>query len=270
MVMRQKSERFEMRLDEETALAIDNWRDQHLGGASRAHAVRVLIERGVKTATSRFSDGDKVMLVFLNHLLHHFGLAEATKLDVIIEGFRRGHHWAVDLEMGSSIFSLPSSSPSTATTVIATLEMWEVIERAFEGFTDDQRAEVLAPTEGEMALQEAGKELRARRPEFSGFDRRTEAELIEVAEFLVNKSGRFKRFRGRNLECTTVDPTQHYDSKRLEVYKEIRQTLAGRLPSPADVRKLLLARPGIPWEEGAALMAKRGLSFEHPLGKASV
>lgn len=255
--MRPKSERFEMRLDEETALAIDNWRDQHLPDASRAHSVRVLIERGLKTATSRFSDGDKVVLAFLSDLFRHLGLAEATKLDVIVKGFRDGHHWAVDLEMGS-LFRPPSSSSSSAATVLATLEMWEVIERAFEGFTAEQRAEVLALTEGELALEENGKELRPRPPEFQGFDRHTEAELIEIAEFLVNTAGRFERFRGRSLACTTEDPTQHYDRKRVEVYNEIRPTLAGRLPSPAEVRKILLARPGIPWEEVLTLSAKRG------------
>lgn len=72
-----KTERFEMRLDEETVLAVDAWRDANLSGASRAQAVRALIGRGLQAsgeASPGVSAGEQALLTMMGDLFRHLGV----------------------------------------------------------------------------------------------------------------------------------------------------------------------------------------------------
>ncbi|MBH2019891.1 MAG: hypothetical protein I8H91_10150 [Burkholderiales bacterium] len=255
-----KTERFEMRLDERTAYAIDAWRDANMAGTSRAHAVRVLIERGLSSTVSshlRFSDGEKTLMALMGNLFRHLG-APVEQINVMLNGFITGNQWVADLEMGS-LYTLPSTSSDEAELVqfaLKTLEMWDVFERAYEGFTDEQRAVVLADTEGEVALREVGKQPESREVKFSGFDATSEPDLVRITKFLVNDTPRFQRFKERNL-VSNQENTYRYNADKLEFYDRLRPSLIGRLPSPDEVRGFTIARSRISFDEWDVLRIKR-------------
>ncbi|VCU69817.1 HTH-type transcriptional regulator SarZ [Pigmentiphaga humi] len=236
-----KTERFEMRLDEASAAAIDAWRDAHMAGASRAQAIRMLIERGLGGAAAaggpRFSDGEKTLMAFMGDLFRHLG-ASSARVDAVCRGFATGNHWAADLEMGA-LYSQASSnaSPEDARFVMAVLEMWEVFEAAYDGFSDVQRAYVLGlPGAGARRGREAPE------PRMPGFDAVHEPELVRIAEFLVREMRRFERFSRRSLVAAHGGARRDHQA-RLQFYERLRPALAGRQPSPDEVREFLRVCP---------------------------
>ncbi|WP_296560943.1 MarR family transcriptional regulator [Pigmentiphaga sp.] len=240
-----KSERFEMRLDESSAAAIDAWRDASMAGASRAQAVRALIERGLAGAPGegpRFSDGEKTLMAFMGDLFRHLG-APAERVDAVCRGFATGNHWAVDLEMGGLYGPPSAASPDDARFVLSVLEMWEVFESAFEDFSEAQRAQVLGGGEG--AQRRARGARRAAEPRFGGFDAVHEPELLRIAEFLVREMRRFGRFAGRNLVAAQGGARRDH-AARLRYYERLLPTLAGRRPTPDEVREFLWLRAEAP------------------------
>jgi len=252
-----KTERFEMRLDEPSAAAIDAWRDAHMAGASRAQAVRALIERGLAGAPAggpRFSDGEKTLMAFMGDLFRHLG-APAERVDAVCRGFATGNHWAADLEMGG-LYSPASSSasPDDARFVLSVLEMWEVFESAFEDCSEAQRAQVLG---GEGAQRRAKGARRAAELRFAGFDAVHEPDLLRIAEFLGREMRRFGRFAGRSLVATQGGARRDH-AIRLRYYERLLPTLAGRRPTPDEVREFLWLRAEAPGREPAA--GGRGVS----------
>lgn len=251
-----KTERFEMRLDESSAAAIDAWRDAHLAGASRAQAVRALVERGLADVPGggpRFSDGEKTLMAFMGDLFRHLG-APSERVDAVCRGFATGNHWAADLEMGG-LYGPPSSSasPDDARFVLSVLEMWEVFESAFEDFSDAQRAQVLGGAQRRVRGARRAAELR-----FGGFDAVHEPELLRIAEFLVREMRRFGRFAGRSLVAAQGGARRDH-AARLRYYERLLPTLAGRRPTPDEVREFL----GLRAESAGHVPAGGGRDVSH-------
>lgn len=250
----QKSERFEMRLDSETAQVIDAWRDANCPGSSRAHVVRLLIGRGLSTPIGephRFSDGEKLLMSLLRDLLHHQN-APTDSIDVALAGFRSGNHWAIDLAFGG-LFQPAVSSPENARFVLDTLAMWDVFERAFAGFTEEERAVVLADTQEEAVLRKiCDSPPPPRDITFVGFHPEREAELVQIARFIVEMTPLFPRLRGRDLAAAQGDTVVKH-RERLQKFNALRPTLVGRLPSPEEVRAFATEWVPIRTQEDMAL-----------------
>jgi uncharacterized protein YfbU (UPF0304 family) len=77
-----------------------------------------------------------------------------------------------------------------ATEVSAILDMWSAIERGYKHLSADEKRTVEA---------EAGPLGRGVR--FSGFDCGCEAEYRDIAHVLIEETGQFERFQGRNLDA---------------------------------------------------------------------
>lgn len=247
-----KTERFEMRLDEELACSIDAWRDANMGGASRAQAVRGLIAHGLNSSgTTRFSDGEKTLMALMADLFSHVG-APQEKIAALLGGFASGNHWVADLEMGY-FYTPPKTSFEAANFVQATLEMWDIFELAFDSFTEEQKVMVLADTPGEAALRQLGRPTRSREVRFLGFSAINENELVEIAAHLIDGMHRFPRFKGRNLAFQKTE-TRRYIQSKLDFYNRLKPNLSGRLPTPQEVRDFTLASPGVLMQEVMALM----------------
>lgn len=238
-----KTERFEMRLDAEFANDIDSWRDANMVGVSRAHAVRELIRLGLNSATNasqlRFSDGEKTLIKLVGELSRYIG-APSDKIDVLLEGFSSGNHWAVDMEMGY-LYNSASTSPEDVPFVLSVLEMWDIFERAFESFSEEDQALVLADEPGEQELRKKGKQPESREIIFHGFCATTESDLVNIATFLIEKMNRFPRFKGRNLSFNKKTYKSH--EMKLIYFNKLRPTLIGRLPLPDEVKVFSLNRP---------------------------
>jgi uncharacterized protein YfbU (UPF0304 family) len=186
-----KTERFEMRLDVRLIERLDRWRERQGDGASRAEAVRRLVEKGLEGERRdlSISDGDKLLLTMLADI-HKATVKEAkgeTDPDFVVSALCGGHLWGLQWQH-SALFHGHVDSPEVVTEVVDILEMWSQIEWSFGRLPRDAQDRVEA---------EAGYDRSMFR--FLGFDGNEESEHFSVASFMIEKLGRFESFKDREL-----------------------------------------------------------------------
>lgn len=210
------SERFEMRLDEETLDRIDGWADQQ-GLSSRAEAVRQLIEAGLTRSSSEavhLSDGEKLSLWLLTDLVR--GLNVSSELDprFIQNVIAGGHHWALSWEY-PGIYEAREDRPQDLKLVLEILDMWNFIERGYDELSEAEKKSVQA-----RATDWVTEDIR-----FPGFDGNYETSLLGIARFLIKDLGRFSRFEGRDLN-SHMPLRDRYD-RMLTVFRRLKTRLIG-------------------------------------------
>lgn len=241
-----RTERFELRLEEDLLKAIDAWRDRNSTGSSRAQAIRALIAEGLhKGNTSRFSDGEKTILAFIAGLSEKIGKPD-DRLRLLLDGFSTGNHWAADFEMGS-LYAEPSTNLKDAKYVEEILEMWNIFENAFEVFNKEEKSFVMSETEGESNLRQTGRVVHSRQIQFPGFNVNDETNLIHIAAFLISSKSKFSRFRDRNISSDSN--ASHNYSAKLEFFRQLKDNLIGRIPTPQETRDFTIARRGTSMQE---------------------
>ncbi|PQV51817.1 hypothetical protein [Paraburkholderia sp. BL21I4N1] len=249
-----KTDRFEMRLEEDFAGRIDAWRDRHMSGASRAMAIRTLIERslgGGDPSERVFTDGERTIIALMQPLFEKIG-APISDINAIVAGFKSGHTWIADQRMGS-LYAPKQSVKADGDFVLEALEAWDIFERAFDALDEEGRASVLAPSERDLRLKEAGAEPPSREVKFAGFYAAREQKFGELAEFLTRSIGYFPRFVDRDM-MGAQDTTLHHLQRKLDFYRSIKPRLiGGHQPSPQDIRKFVEIRDGVSWTEIEAL-----------------
>ena len=112
------------------------------------------------------------------------------------------------------------------TLVVDTLDAWSFIEESFEALDSADKQKIEA---------EIGP--RGKNPVFFGFDGNEEGEYMGIAGFLVNKMGRFGRFKGRSLNSHT--PVVERYTKMTTIFEKMRVSLVGRRLSVAELVELL-------------------------------
>lgn len=245
------SDRFELRIDDDLASQLDRWAAMNMPRAPRAQVVRRLVLLGLATQP-RFSHGERTILAALNDLESRLG-SSPTRLGRFVSGLRAGQSWSADLEF-ADLYGPDVTSREDGEFVLRVLAMWDVMEAAWEEFTEDERAEAMADSAGEAALRQAGGSVQ--RPlRFGGFHPVREAELVAAAKYLVGEGGRFARFRNRDLGGAG-DVVAHLEQGRLRYFEEIEPTLGGRRPTPREFREFTLGRY-TPWPQAAAMIAQR-------------
>ncbi|MFL9867612.1 YfbU family protein [Paraburkholderia fungorum] len=227
-----KSERFELRLDEEQVARIDEWaRDQGDDGLSRAAAIRKLIDIGLSAGSKgsvRFSDGEKMLMLMMRDVYKALKVKDPeSDPDFLAEVIYGGHYWAPKWDM-QGVFHDHVDNPRDVNHVVDVLDMWSFIEEAYEKFSSAQKtgiAEQVGPL---------GKHV-----QFSGFDGNNESSQMSIARFLVNKMDRFARFKRRDLN--SHHPTYNRYRRMFELFAPMRSTLIGHGLSADQVATLLKA-----------------------------
>lgn len=79
---------------------------------------------------------------------------------------------------------------AVATEVSEILDMWSAIERGYKHLSVEEKREV------EIGAGPLGRGVR-----FSGFDRACELDYRDTAHVLIEETGQFERFQGRNLDA---------------------------------------------------------------------
>ncbi len=227
------SERFELRLDEETIAAIDEWRRRQDGLPSRAEAIRRLVDSALSAERGRITltTGEQ-LLVYL--------LCDVQKVlkrkppdfdtDFIEAAVAEGRLWALDWEYPNS-FNHDQDAPDAVGEVVDILEMWDMIERSF--------ADVDKKTKDLVAAELKPLTVRAK---FEGFDGNYEGSYAGIARFIIGRLGRFEVFKGRDLR--TVGPAMEDYRRMLAIYRPMRKRLIGGALSAAEIIDLLKARHG--------------------------
>lgn len=223
-----KTERFEMRLDPALVERVDNWRSGQDDVPSRAEAVRRLIEQalgGGTTTQFQPTQSEKVMMWMLAQLLKRVDPEEQGTAELVQEAIYGGHYWALEWEL-TGILHNHVDRRDAVTLVVNTLDAWNFVERAYEGFSDAEKERI------EKEVGPWGKN-----PMFPGFDGNNETEHMAIARFLVEKLGRFERFKGRSFNSHM--PVIGRYRRMTAAFEPIRARLVRRELSPDEVIELL-------------------------------
>lgn len=214
--MTPKTERFEMRLDEETLVNVDRWRAQQGDVPSRAEAMRRLVELGLAKTSGggvKLSDGEKLIATMLLDVQKQLKVGGSEPdSEFLSEVLFGGHYWALKWQM-PGLFHDHEDDPKDVHTVVEVLDMWDSLERAFEKLSKKEREKV----------QKAVKPFE--RPTFHGFDGNNESTQMSIARFLIEKMNRFERFKGRELNSHV--PLIDAYRRMLTVFAKMRRSLIG-------------------------------------------
>lgn len=217
MTAQTMTERFEIRLSQDVLNRVDDWRSRQEDLPSRSEAARRLMEAGLAAKDPerkvKLDDGSKLVILMLGELFKQLKLKTQIDPDFLAEVIYGGHYWALDWEY-SGIFHHHEDGAATVSEVVDVMDMWTFLEEGFERLSkEDQDRVAEATTLGKYVV-------------FSGFDGNNESSHVHVAQFLVDKLGRFTRFHGRELNSHM--PTLDAYRRMLVVFSPIRNTLIGR------------------------------------------
>jgi hypothetical protein len=224
------SERLELRLDEETVDAVDEWRAKQQGQPSRSEAIRQLIDRGLsgRGGNVQVSTGERLAVLMLCDVLKALPSRPDREFDpeVVKEIVGGGHLWALKSEY-SWAFNREMDNPLVVDEVYEILFMWEQIEDSFGA---------LEPAQKQQVLKEVGI---AETPRYEGFDGKND-DHYGIAFFIIKRSkeGRFDRFeKALNSHSRGTLPMYR---RMLEIYKTIEPT--GRHLSASQLVEIFKAR----------------------------
>jgi uncharacterized protein len=229
--MAPKSERFEMRLDEDILSRVDEWREKQGDGPSRAEAMRRLLEAGLarsKSDTVKFSDGEKLLAMMMRDLYKHLKVDGEIDPEFVGEVMWGGHYWAPRWDM-QGLFHDYEDDPRDVRFVANVLDMWTFVERAYEKLSATDKARV------ELDAEPFGKFV-----EFPGFDGNNETSQMGIARFFIDQMKRFSRFKGRELNSHA--PMIGAYRRMLLVFEPLRATLVGIELSADQLVAILKAR----------------------------
>lgn len=224
-----KTERFELRLEESLLTRIDEWSSEQHDQLTRAEAIRRLLDIGLSAGSNRsvhFTDGEKMLLIMMGDVFKALKIkSPEIDPDFLAKVIYGGHYWAPKWEM-PGVFHDHLDDPEHVHHVLKVLNMWEMIERAYERLDKSQK---------EILIKEAGPF--GDNPKFIGFDGNNESEYMAIAEFLVDELNRFVRFKGRSLNSHS--PTTDRYQAMCEAFEPMRRGLVGADLTVAQLIKLL-------------------------------
>lgn len=231
--MATKSERFEMRLDEDTLNRVDQWRGGQADLPSRAEAVRRLIEVGLSRAATKndsvsFSDGEKLLAIMMRDFYKHFKIRGEIDPDFIGEVIWGGHYWAPRWEM-QGLFHDHEDQLDHVRFVVNVLDMWTFLERGHQKLSAKEKARV------EKEAEPFGKYV-----QFSGFDGNNESEFMSIALFFIRDMKRFSTFKDRELNSHA--PMVAAYGRMYRAFEPLRKTLIGTELTADQIISILKAR----------------------------
>lgn len=229
--MQALSERFEMRLDQETLREIEAWRARQADVPSRAEAIRRLVDLALRSGERKplhFSAGETLTLHMLCEIHKALKIRQGIDADFVTNALAGGHLWALSWQMPGIVHDYTDSGDAVRETADI-LEMWQFIEEGYEKLDKDGKKRVV-----EIA-GDLGKDVA-----FHGFDGNNETEHLGVARFFVNQMGRFERFKRRDLNSHM--PSLDAYKRMLYVWRSTRMNLSGGRLDAAAIGKLLAAR----------------------------
>lgn len=226
-----KSERFELRLDEAFLAKVDAWRFSQPSEPSRAEAIRALVEAGLKAHASdapRFTDGEKLITFMLAEVMK--SVVKEPEIDpaYIIEAMAGGDYWAIPFAY-SGPFPQETCPREVVTEVANILDMCDFLESSIEKFSPQDRKRLAE----RFPYIESGKL-------FTGFDGNSDYNHIGVVRILVDKLGRFSRFKGRPVNSHSSTSLGRY-TRMYKVFEPVRSASDGLPLSLQVVERILEA-----------------------------
>jgi uncharacterized protein YfbU (UPF0304 family) len=177
----------------------------------------------------QLTNSEKLILVMLSEVYEKLGIKGESGVDpkFIQSAIFSGHTWGVEWKY-SWIFDNPDAQPPELNDVINILDMWSIVEEAYEALDDDQKAllEQLASPFGKY-------------PGFPGFDGNEEDEFGSIATFLTEHLDRFTRFKGRI--CDSGIPSVAGYRRMYEVFETVQHASFNRRLTVNELAQILNA-----------------------------
>jgi uncharacterized protein YfbU (UPF0304 family) len=212
-----KTERFEMRLEQNTLDRVDAWRAGQSELPSRSDAIRRLIETGLEGETRpavKINDGERLILMMLRDMYKTLKVKGDIDPEFVADAIWGGHYWGLEWQY-TGLFHGHEDSRANLSEVVNILDMWSFLEEAYEKMSVDERNRL------EKEVGPLGKDIK-----FWGFDGNNESERLGIARFLIEKMERFTRFKGRDLN-SHMPTTAAYD-RMSAIFEPMRASLVGR------------------------------------------
>lgn len=209
---------------------------------TRSEAIRRLLDDKLEEHTKegfRLNNTDKLTIWMLSEILKNQikergnqrdAQYDMKTVDLVQEAIYGGHFWALLWEM-TGVMHDHVDDPKKVRTVVDILDMWNFIETAYQGYTDEEKRAV------EAAVGIWGKD-----PKFHGFDGNNETEYMGIARFLVEKLGRFQDFKGRDFNSHSPTVARYIGMARR--FQDIRKNLIGREMSSGEMIEVLRLESG--------------------------
>jgi len=228
-----KTERFEMRIDQGVLDAVDGWRSKQEDVPSRAEAMRRLIDAGIASQGGneiKLGDGDKLSLLMLCDIHEHLKIKDGMNYEFIRSVIYGGHYWALDWKY-TGVFHGHIDDKKSVTEVVDALDMWFFIESGYSKLSKRERERV------EIEAEPFGKYVT-----FSGYDGNYEGKQYSIARFLIDDMDRFQHFKGRELNSHV--PSVETYRRMFRLFEPMRATLIGQELNASQIIELMKARRG--------------------------
>jgi uncharacterized protein YfbU (UPF0304 family) len=169
---------------------------------------------GVSGKSVHFSDGEKMLMLMMKDLFKSLNVTDPdSNPNFLAEVIYGGHYWAPKWEM-QGVFHDHVDDPKEVRNVVDALDMWMFMEVAYGKLSAEDKAKIVAevgPWQTDV--------------KFPGFDGRDEVSSMGIANFLVNKMGRFSRFKGRDFNSHR--PRRVRYRRMYQLFEPMRRTLIG-------------------------------------------
>ena len=149
-----KTERFEMRLDEDILIRIDRWRSQQGDVPARAEAMRRLVETGLARSSPEvitFRSAEKLIIAMLANLFTHLKVNDGIDANLVMSALYGGHYWALNWQatgMPTHLFHNDEDKKEDVTFVVDVLDMWDFIETAHQKLAQKEKDRIAAEVDG--------------------------------------------------------------------------------------------------------------------------
>jgi uncharacterized protein YfbU (UPF0304 family) len=172
------------------------------------------------------TDGEKLILLMLSEIHQKLGITGGIDSEFVKDAIYYDKLWSLSWQMSGIPFQ-QTETPAVVKDTVDILEMWDTIEWTFENLSDTDKEKVRSAY-GDRDVK------------FLGFDGNNE-DHYGTATFLVDKMGRFQRFKGRDLNSHM--PSIDIYKRMYRVYQPIRSSVVPGVGLSANsVINILAAR----------------------------
>lgn len=160
------------------------------------------------------SKGERLIIAMMCDLFEHLEVRSDFSPSFIREAISGGHYWALDWEYGNFAGEAVSEEDVRETGNI--MDMFDMLQQSFDDMPEEAKVEVRSSGQfAEIYLK------------FRGFDRK-EGRHWGVADMLVNKMDRFRRYQKMDLDSHS--PVIDHYLRMLGVFLPIRKEMhSGRV-----------------------------------------
>jgi uncharacterized protein len=175
----------------------------------------------------KLTNQEKLLLMMLADIHEALKIKDGVDTKLLKSAIYTDNTWALQWEMPGILTGPSDPTPPAVKTVSDILEMWTLLEEAYERFGPADKARI------KIEADPFGDPVR-----FPGFGGNNEPRALNIAQFLVDDMGRFSHFKGRDLDSHF--PGMEGYLRMFSVFEPMRETLGVMGALSADQVILIL------------------------------